>query len=387
MGTDERYRLAVPTGGADGPFQVYDATGQRHIPLTAFGRAIAAAGQPAAARSYAYVLFPFFAFLDTDPVQRAAGRRWDSPPGEIRAALRAYLTRHADGRQYFLVALRRFYTVQHDLGGYRHEHPLSGPVLSAPVTPASPRPADERRRDVGDDIADPHLHARLLLAGRRVGWGLRERCIARIALEGGAGPEVVLGLTLGDWIDRGMGRELVARAVGRDRRVRVLRVAPLTARLLHQYGETARKAADPDGLGLAEHRRLVATAESDPDALPLFLTVRGTPLRPATFRDRAWRPACAAADLTLEPRDARRWYASQATRLIRETVSGPTVVAAALRDLAAYLRGVRGPGAAPDLLTAAVAATAAHARIQDRLHGQIGDDLGRALVTALRDAA
>jgi len=260
-------------------------------------------------------------------------------------------------------------------------------VLAVPAVTAPGEAADERRRAVGGDIADPRLHARLLLAGRRVGWGLRERCVARIALEAGAGSEVVLGLTLGDWLDRGMGRELVARAVGRDRRVRVLRVAPLTARLLHQYGETARKLADTDGLGLAEHRRLVATAESDPDALPLFLTARGTPLRPATFRDRAWHPACAAAGLALEPRDARRWYAAQATRLVRETVSGPTAVAAGLRDLAAYLRGVREAGAAPDLLTAAAAATAAHARIQDRLHSRLGDDLGHALAAALRDAA
>jgi len=71
--------------------------------------------------------------------------------------------------------------------------------------------------------------------------------VARIALEAGAGLEVVLGLTLGDWLDRGMGREIVARAVGRDRRVQLLRVAPLTARLLHQYGETARMQADPGG--------------------------------------------------------------------------------------------------------------------------------------------
>jgi len=178
-----------------------------------------------------------------------------------------------------------------------------------------------------------------------------------------------------------MGREIVARAVGRDRRVRVLRVAPLTARLLHQYGETACKSADPAGLSLAEHRRLVATAESDPDALPLFLTARRSALRPATYRDRAWRPACAAG-LALEPRDARRWYAAQTTHLIRETAPGPA--AGALRDLAAYLRGVRDRGSAPDIL-AATAATAAHARVQDRSMPRLGDDLGHALMTAFSD--
>lgn len=386
MEAQERYRIEATTAPDGHTLTAYDMAGRPHAALTTFARSMVDAGQPAAARAYTYALLDFCAFLDTDLVQRAAERRWDSPPGEIRAAVRAYLSRHPGGRALFLAALRRFYRVQHALEAYHQPDPLAGLVLAVPAATGPSGPADERRRAVDDDIADPQLHARLLLAGRRVGWGLRERCIARIALEGGAGLEVVLGLTLGDWLDRGMGRELIARAVGRDRRVRVLRVAPLTVRLLHQYGETARKLADPDGLGLGEHRRLVATAESDPDALPLFLTVRGTPLRPATFRDRAWHPACAAAGLTIEPRDARRWYAVQATRLIRETASGSTV-ATALRDLAAYLRGVGGAGERDAILAHAVAATAAHARIQDRLHGQIGDDLGQALAAALRDAA
>ncbi len=385
MEAKERYRIEATTAPDGHTITVYDLAGLPHAALTAFARNVAAS-QPAAAKAYTYAVLPYFAFLDTDPVQRAAGRRWDSPPGEIHVAVRAYLARHPEGRALFLAALRRFYRVQYALGVYRHPDPLAGLVVAAPATVGPVEAADERRLAVDGAVADPHLHARLLLAGRRIGWGLRERCVARIALEAGAGPEVVLRLTLGDWLDRGMGREIVARAVGRDRRVRVLRVAPLTARLLHQYGETARKVADPDGLGLAEHRRLVTTGEDDPDVVPLFLTARGTPLRAATFRDRAWHPACAAAGLALEPRDARRWYAAQATRLIRETAPGPTA-AAALRDLAAYLRGLRDPGTAPDLLAAAVAATVAHARIQDRLHGQIGDDLGQALATALRDAA
>jgi len=385
MEAKERYRIEVTTAPSGHTITTYDMAGLPHAALTAFARTVATS-QPAAARAYCYAMFPFCAFLDTDPLQRAAGRRWDSPPGEIRAAVHVYLARRPEGRDLFLAALRRFYRVQHALGVYRHPDPLAGLVLAAPSTVGPSEAADERRLAVEGVVADPLLHARLLLAGRRIGWGLRERCVARIALEAGAGPEVVLRLTLGDWLDRGMGREIVARAVGRDRRVRVLRVAPLTARLLHQYGETARKVADPDGLGLAEHRRLVTTGEDDPDVVPLFLTARGTPLRAATFRDRAWHPACAAAGLALEPRDARRWYAAQATRLIRETCTGPTI-ATELRRLAAYLHGVDGTGAREDLLARAAAATAAHARVQDRFHARLGDDLGRALANALRTAA
>lgn len=386
MKADGRYQLAVTTV-ADGQLcVVYDPTNRPHAALGEFARVVAAGGQAAAARAYCYALLPFFAYLDTDPVQCAAGRRWDSPPDEVRAAIRAYIAHIPAGQHFFLAALRRFYRVQRDAGAYRHADPLAEPldVVSAPADPVSA--IDARRREAEAAVADPLLHTRLLLAGRRVGWGLRERCVARIALEAGAGLEEVLGLTLGGWLDGGAGREIVADAVGRGRRMRILRFAPLTARLLHQYGETARRLVDPAGLTLTEHRRLLATAGADPDAVPLFLTARGTPLRPATFRDRAWHPACAAAGLALEPRDARRWYADQATRLIRETTSGPAV-AAALRRLAAYLHGVVGPGAREDLLTRAAAATAAHARDQDRFHGRLGDDLGRALAAVLRDAA
>ncbi len=380
-----RYRIEATMAPDGQALTVYDMTGRPHAVLTTFSRIIAVGGQSAAARAYTYALLPFFAFLDADPVQRAVGRRWDGPPDDVRAAVRAYLARHPAGRDFFLAALHRFYRVQRDAGAYRHADPLAEPLVAVPA-PADPNGAmDRRRRAANDDIADPLLHARLLLAGRRIGWGLRERCVARIALEAGAGLEEVLGLTLGDWLDRGMGRELVARVVGRDRRVRVLRVAPLTVRLLHQYGETVRRLVDPAGLSLAERRLLVAAEGADPAKVPLFLTARGTPLRPATFRDRAWRPACARAGLVLEPRDARRWYATQVTRLIRETSAG--AVAAELQCLVAYLHGVGGHRERDELLAVAAAATAAHPRAQDRFHGRLGDDLGQALVAALRDAA
>ncbi len=142
MGIDERYHLAVSIVGVDSPFRVYDATGQCHIPLTAFGRALAAAGQPATARSYAYALLPYFAFLDTDPVQRAAGRRWDSLASEIHAVVRAYLSRCPEKRTLFLAALRRFYRVQHALGAYPHPAPPTndgGPrTTTSPIRTCTP---------------------------------------------------------------------------------------------------------------------------------------------------------------------------------------------------------------------------------------------------------
>ncbi len=386
MKADGRYRLDATTAADGQPFVVYDPTARPQAALGEFARVVAAGGQPSAARAYCYALLPFFTYLDTDPVQRAAGRHWDSPPDDVRAAVRAYVAHLPAGQRFFLAALHRFYRVQCDAGAYRHADPLAEPLGAVPAPAGSAGATDGRRREADAAIADPLLHSRLLLAGRQVGWGLRERCVAQIALEAGAGLEEVLGLTLGGWLDGGAGREIVADAVGRGRRMRILRVAPLTARLLHQYGETARRLVDPAGLSLTDRRRLLATEGSDPDTVPLFLTARGTPLRPTTFRDRAWHPACAAAGLALEPRDARRWYAAQATRLIREMSSGAEV-AAALRRLAAYLRGVDGTGAREDLLARATAVTAAHARAQDRFHARLGDDLGRALANALRIAA
>jgi len=264
METKGRYRIEARMAPDGQSLTVYDMMGRPHAVLTAFSRIIAVGGQSAAARAYTYALLPFFAFLEADPVQRAAGRRWDGPPEDVRAAVHAYLARHPAGRDFFLAALHRFYRVQRDAGAYRHADPLAEPLGAVPA-PADPGGAtDEHLRATAVVVADPHLHARLLLAGRRVGWGLRERCVARIALEAGAGLEEVLRLTLGDWLDRGMGREIVARGVGRDRRVRVLRVAPLTVRLLHQYGETVRKPTAPGSLGLAERRRLVGNGDLIP---------------------------------------------------------------------------------------------------------------------------
>ncbi len=64
---------------------------------------------------------------------------------------------------------------------------------------------------------------------------------------------------------------------------------------------------------------------------------------------------------------------------------GPTV-AAGLRDLAAYLLGMRDLGAATDLL-AAVATSMAHARVQDRLHARVSDALDHALAASRSAAA
>lgn len=137
METKGRYRIEA-TMAPDGlSLTVYDMMGRPHAVLTAFSRIIAVGGQSAAARAYTYALLPFFAFLEADPVQRAAGRRWDGPPEDVRAAVHAYLARHPAGRDFFLAALHRFYRVQRDAGAYRHADPLAEPLGAVPA-PADP---------------------------------------------------------------------------------------------------------------------------------------------------------------------------------------------------------------------------------------------------------
>ena len=161
-----RYRLDAATAADNEPFVVYDATGGVDTVLTAFGRAVAAAGQPATARAYVYALASYFSFLDTDPAQQGVGRRWDAPPAEVRAAIAAYRAAHSGGAGVLLAALRRFYRMQFAVGSYPDPEPLVG-LAGAPTA--------GQASAASDVVTDPLLHARILLTGHRLGWGLRER--------------------------------------------------------------------------------------------------------------------------------------------------------------------------------------------------------------------
>lgn len=56
-------------------------------------------------------------------------------------------------------------------------------------------------------VDDPALPGRVLAGGRLLNWRLREECITRILLESGGRVSEVTGLSLGDWMTRGMLQE------------------------------------------------------------------------------------------------------------------------------------------------------------------------------------
>jgi len=74
-------------------------------------------------------------------------------------------------------------------------------------------------------IDDPALPALILAGGERLKhWGDRERCVTRILFESGGRISEVVGLSLGDWIARGMLQEVNTFSKGSyGKRVKFLR--------------------------------------------------------------------------------------------------------------------------------------------------------------------
>jgi hypothetical protein len=80
-------------------------------------------------------------------------------------------------------------------------------------------------------IDDPTFPVSVLSGGRKVaGWGLREECVPRLLFETGGRIFEVTGLTLGDWVNRGLTREATAVSKGsHGRRVKFFRFSTDTA--------------------------------------------------------------------------------------------------------------------------------------------------------------
>ena len=56
-------------------------------------------------------------------------------------------------------------------------------------------------------VDDPALPGRVLAGGRLLNWVLREECVTRLLFESGGRVSEVTGLSLGDWMARGMLQE------------------------------------------------------------------------------------------------------------------------------------------------------------------------------------
>ena len=386
------YRFIVrsrkPTVANKFPVLVFDQAGKAHLHLTVFARAALRQIAFSTLTVYLYAVLRFFTFLATDELQVRAGRRWNSEPDDVRIAIADYLnqqlackvTEHHLGFQLirrtgqtphpisaFLSGLKLFYRVMGRLGYYPFDNPLVDGMSATleciladledtaeyPRMPdqsgaQAPRPrhrlTDSYFKVVGEEwvpevIDDPLLFDTILSAGRSYkNWGLREICVTRLLFETGGRISEVVGLTLGDWMNRGLSQEASAFSKGSNgRRVKFFRFSAETAKLLRQYFNGERQWFDPQGWTIDQYYRASKQKVVDLLNVPLFLTSQRTPLTPKLFREHYWKPACEAAGLDVDIHQARHWYVTTAVRLIYQTAMGEPERVERLEALIAYM--------------------------------------------------
>lgn len=377
------------------PFLVFNCQQELHLPLTVFAKEAQARLAASSARKYLAGILPFFSWLDTDPWQTKANHQWTDPPEAIRTMLHEYLVNklqcrvrsHPQGGEWLettenavnavrmlLSGLKLFYRIAKAHSYYQYGNPLIG-SFTEPVKAAQeqliresgepPRPkmpdksgVDEPRRQgrltdnyfllkeqwVPQVVTDPELPQKILDGGRALKaqgkqWGLREECLISLLFETGARISELVGLTLGDWYARGLKETAWARNKGsRRRRAKYVRFSQQTVRLLKKYFDTERKAIDPQHYTLDEYIRQAARGGIDLEAVPLFLSKRGSPWTVNSFRTHYWKKACEAAKIDTDPHQARHWYVNQALTVIHENVrKGETTVEQGLEELIAYM--------------------------------------------------
>jgi integrase len=373
------------------PFLVFDCQDQLHFELTVFGKEAAARVEKKTVEGYLRALLPFFTYLETDEWQVRAAQNWKSGPESVRHAVEDYLIhqlhciarRHHQGFllvlktnqthqtvKLFLSGLKFFYQIMCQQGYYGSPNPLidSGssviqfleaqdseegasprmPARSGVVEPRKmrkPRLSDsyfklEDERWIPQVVDDPTLFARVLRGGRQLKhWGIREECVTRILFESGCRVSEVVGLTLGDWVARGMTQEATAFSKGsHGRRVKFLRFSSETAKLLRRYFDGERRSLDPQRCTLEEYLQTAKAGRSDLHTIPLFLSRQRTALSAKTYREHSWNPACQAAQIDADVHQARHWHVTQAVRYIYETSQAEGEVQRRLQELVEYMK-------------------------------------------------
>lgn len=373
------------------PFLVFNCQDQLHFELTVFAKEAAARVEKKTVEGYLRALLPFFTYLETDVWQVRAAQTWKSDPESTRRSVEDYLIHqlHCLVRQHrqgfflvlktnqthqtikvFLSALKFFYQIMCQHGYYCHPNPLIDtgtgvlqlleredgedgasprmPAISGVVEPArgrKPRLSDsyfklEEERWIPQVVDDPTLFARVLRGGRQLKqWGLREECVTRILFESGCRVSEAVGLTLGDWVVRGMTREATAFSKGsHGRRVKFLRFSNETAKLLRRYFDGERRRLDAQGQTLEGYLLAAKAGHVDLAQIPLFLSKQRTPLSAKTYREHSWNPACQAAQIDADVHQARHWHTTQAVRYIYETSQAEGEVQRRLQELVEYMK-------------------------------------------------
>lgn len=427
----------VTRKGADSqyPALAFDLENRLHFPLTIFATEAVKRSSVSTARAYLNAILPFFSWLETDEWQKRSGRRWDDAPEEIRQSIQDYLIarlkcklkEHHAGFQMvsltsgarstvrvFLSALKLYYRVMRAQGFYHYDNPLVDglstalaeveerlaeetgaprmPQISGAVEPKKKqRLSDSYFKMVGEVwvpqvIDDPQFPVRVLAGGQKIGWRLREQCIARILFESGGRVSEIVGQTLGDWVARGILQETQAFSKGsHGKRVKFLRFSAATAKLLRRYCDTERRGLDLHHYALDDYLHAAKSEKLDLYQAPLFLSHHKTPLAPKTFRDCYWNPACRAAGIEADVHQARHWYVTQVVRSIYETGRSEAEVQRRLRELIEYMGWKSGW----ETLEAYqhYFDPQRHAEIQDQLHQRLNASLQQSLQDKMRTAS
>jgi hypothetical protein len=346
--------VACPPDAPHGfPLLVQGDRGQIHLPLTLFARRTRQQLSAGSARACMTVLLPFFSHAEHAPRSTEQGCGWDAAPQLVRRVVANYLNdRYAclvrphrvgfqlvartaatrSGVGLFLAALKFFYRVVREEGIYAHENPLVDqvsialatieqtaakdsrlaprmPARSGVVEPRShARLSDSYFKLIGEDwvpqiVDDPTLPARVLAGGRLVGWHLREVCVARILFESGGRISEVVGLTLGDWHDRGLKQEASAFSKGsHGRRIKFLRFSANTAKLLRRYFDGERRTHDSGHRRLHDYVSAADQSAAELSKVPIFLSSQRTALRANHFRESPqWMSMSSAAPAPAAP--------------------------------------------------------------------------------------
>jgi integrase len=350
------------------PFLVYDCAGDLHLDLTKFSKKLISQVNKETAKAYLSAILRYFTWLDTDKRQIESGRCWKEPPEQVQCAVEDYLLQqmsckiqqHKKGFQLirptdkqtsqvrmFLVALKCFYKIMKRLKYYDHKNPLVDvegrdsnvdkdfddtnepprmPDISGVYEPPKrQRLTDSYYKFIEDKwlpqiIDDPTLPRMILEGGHKLsGWTSREECVTRMLFETGARISEIVGLTLADWVERGMLQEAKTFSKGSNGiRVKVIRFSKETAKLIQHYFNENRKKYDLNNHTLDNYLQLSKSHKIDLQTVPLFLTSRKTPLTPKNYRDNYWTPACNVAEIKMNLHQARHWYVTQAIRTIHE---------------------------------------------------------------------
>ena len=160
--------------------------------------------------------------------------------------------------------------------------------------------------------------------------------MTRILFESGARISEVVGLTLGDWIARGMTQEALAsakEATGDVSSFSSFRQIPPS------YFDEERCQLDPHRYTLEAYLTLIKNKQIDPQTVPLFLTAQRSALSPKVYREHAWNPACRASGIDADVHQARHWHVTLAVRFIYETATTEGEVQRRLQELVEYMSG------------------------------------------------